>query len=178
MKTKKILAIVFTILSVAVNALIIVESFITGEGSSAQSIGFTKMIGDIIKVIFPNSYIAMDEEYLHGFIRKLFGHFLLFGVSGTLTTMALLANIMTITKKKMFVYGGISIGFGFLLALLSEFIQSFTPGRAGMFTDVLIDFSGYLLFAVFVFFLLFVFSRNDFLSKEEKENIDTKNENY
>lgn len=177
MKVKKIIVIIFTVLSVAVNTLILVESFINGEGSGAQSIGFTKMIGEIIKVIFPNSYISLDEEYLHGFIRKLFGHFLLFGVSGTCTTLALLANIMIITKKKMVIYTGISSGFGASIAFLSEFIQSFTPGRAGVLTDVLIDSNGYLLFTIFVFFMIFIFSKNDFPSDKNKEKLDAKSEN-
>lgn len=158
------------IIALAINILIIAESAMGGESSGSQSLGFTRMIGSAIKVIFPNSLIAQDEDYLHDFLRKLFGHFLLFGLSGIFTTLTLLVNIIIITKKKLLIYGGISIGFGISLASFSELIQSFVPGRAGAFTDVLIDFSGYLLFALIVVFALYFLN----IIYPSKENVEEK----
>ena len=109
---------------------------------------------------------------MHDFLRKLFGHFLLFGLSGIFTTLTLLVNIIIITKKKLLIYGGISIGFGISLASFSELIQSFVPGRAGAFTDVLIDFSGYLLFALIVVFALYFLN----IIYPSKENVEEKTE--
>ena len=40
--------------------------------------------------------------------------------------------------------------YGFLFAGLTELIQSFVPGRAGLFSDVIIDFSGYSVGALIV----------------------------
>ena len=164
MKTKKILVIIFMIFAVAINVLIVVESCIGGAGSESQSLGFTKMIVNITKAIFPNAEFVKDEEHLHAVVRKLVGHFLLFGLSGIFTTLTLLTNLLSLEKKKLLIYSGISLGFGLILASISEFIQYFVPGRAGMLTDILIDFGGYLLFAAIVFVVFLLIS-----NKKEKE---------
>ena len=53
-----------------------------------------------------------------------------------------------------------SLGFGLPAALLDEGIQAFVPGRGASLSDVLIDFSGYLLAFLFLFFLLLRFRKD------------------
>ena len=158
MKTRKILFIIFAIIAVAINALIIVFSATNGESSSSQSLGFTKWVVGVITSIFPNSPIVQDQDHLHHVIRKLFGHFLLFGGSGLFTTLTLMFtdDIMKNRKMETIVF---SLTIGLTVATISECVQLFTPGRAGAVTDILIDFSGYLLFTIIIFFILFLINK-------------------
>lgn len=75
-------------------------------------------------------------------VRKALGHFTLFfvnGVFGFLTFYLFLKD----NKLIQIIIGSLSVGLFF--ASVSELIQRFVPGRAGTFTDVLINFSGYLV---------------------------------
>ena len=50
-----------------------------------------------------------------------------------------------------------SLLFGALVALVDEGIQRFVPGRAGMLTDALIDYAGYLCGFLLFFGLIFLY---------------------
>jgi len=160
MKARRILFIIFAVIALAINVLIIVLSATNGEMSGNQSLGFTKMIVNLINAMFPNSPITQDQDYLHHVVRKLFGHFLLFGGSGLFTTLALMFtdDIMKNRKIETIVF---SLTIGLTIATISECIQLFTPGRAGAVTDILIDFSGYLLFTIIIFFILFLINKGN-----------------
>lgn len=144
MKARKILFYVFLTLAVAINVLIIVESCIGGEGSAAQSFSFSEAIANMIESIFPGA--IKDYVAFHSAIRKLVGHFLLFGLSGSFTSLTFVMSDYMIDKFKwkniIFV-----LSFGLIVAIISELIQYFVPGRYGALIDILIDFSGYLLFS-------------------------------
>lgn len=86
------------------------------------------------------------------FIRKLFGHFGAFMFYSVFTTMLCLL----IFKKKFSLLFSLINGFG--IALISELIQLFVPGRFGAFKDVMIDFSGYLV-PILGFFIYFIIRR-------------------
>ena len=148
MKARKILFYVFLALAVAINAFIIVESCIGGEGSAAQSFSFSEAIASLIEKIFPHAVI--DHAAFHSAIRKIVGHFLLFGLSGIFTTLTFVINdyLMDKLKWKSII---IILSIGLLVALVSELIQYFVPGRYGVLTDVLIDYSGYILFSGIVY---------------------------
>lgn len=158
MKTREILFIIFAVIAFAINVLIIVLSATNGEMSSNQSLGFTKMIVDMITAIFPNSSIVQDQGHLHHIVRKLFGHFLLFGGSGLFTTLMLMfsGDIFKNRKMETIVF---SLTIGLTIASVSECIQLITPDRAFAFTDILIDFSGYLLFTILIFFILYLINK-------------------
>ena len=158
MKIRKILFITFAIIALAINVLIIVLSATGGDKSSSQSLSFTKMIVDIINTIAPNSPITQDQDRLHHVVRKLFGHFLLFGGSGLFTTLTLIFSGNVFKNRKIETLL-LSTSIGLTVAAISELIQLFTPGRAGMFTDILIDFSGYLLFTILIYFVLFLIKK-------------------
>lgn len=161
MKTRKILFVVFGIIALAINVLIIVLSATNGERSGSQSLGFTKWVTSVITSIFPNSQIVQDQDHLHHVVRKLFGHFLLFGGSGLFTTLSLsfADNIFENKKIESIVF---TLTIGLTVATISECIQLFTPGRAGAVIDILIDFSGYLLFAILIFFILYLINKRHF----------------
>lgn len=148
MKARKILFYVFLTLAVAVNVLIIVESCIGGEGSAAQSFSFSESIANLIEHIFPGA--IKDHAAFHSAIRKIVGHFLLFGLSGIFTTLTFVMNeyLMNKFKWKNIIF---ILSIGLVIALVSELIQYFVPGRCGVLTDVLIDYAGYLLFSGIVY---------------------------
>ena len=153
MKARKILFYIFLVIALAINVLIIVESCIGGEGSASQSIGFSEGIANIIENMFPNANI--DHAALHSAIRKLVGHFLLFGLSGIFTTLTILMNdyLRIKFKWKNILF---TAGFGLLMAVVSELIQYFTPGRYGALTDILIDYSGYILFGALAYLITYL----------------------
>ncbi len=148
MKARKVLFYVFLTLAVAINVLIIVESCIGGDGSAAQSFSFSESIANFIENIFPGAII--DHTAFHSAIRKLVGHFLLFGLSGLFTTLTFVMNdfLMERLKWKNIIF---ILSFGLIVALISELIQYFVPGRYGVLTDVLIDYSGYIVFSGIVY---------------------------
>lgn len=148
MKVRKVLFYVFLTIAVAINVLIIIESCIGGDGSAAQSFSFSESIANFIESIFPSAII--DHTAFHSAIRKLVGHFLLFGLSGLFTTLTFVMNdfLMERLKWKNIIF---ILSFGLIVALVSELIQYFVPGRYGVLTDVLIDYSGYIVFSGIVY---------------------------
>ena len=159
MKARKILFYIFLTIALAINVLIIVESCIGGEGSASQSISVSESIASAIEGLFPSANI--DHAAFHSAIRKIVGHFLLFGLSGIFTALTFVFNDFIMNKFKwkniLFI-----LGIGFAVALVSELIQYFVPGRYGAFTDVFIDFSGYLFFSglTYLIYLLIIRHRN------------------
>lgn len=90
-----------------------------------------------------------------GFIRKAVGHFLLFfvdGVFGFWTFYLFLKD----KNKRLSLTILFSLGVGLFFAGLSEFIQLLVPGRAGLFLDVVIDFSGYLVATLVLALIIFI----------------------
>jgi len=75
-------------------------------------------------------------------VRKALGHFSLFFVNGI---FGFLTFYLFLKDNKLIKVIIASLSVGLFVASLSELIQRFIPGRAGTFTDVLINFSGYLV---------------------------------
>lgn len=141
-------------LTIALDVFIIVESCIGGSGSASQSFGLTDIFLNIIRFFDPNSSVLTNPEPLHDCIRKLFGHFFLFGTSGLLTvaTLSTIEDAYIFHKKDIIIVASCS---GLFLALLSELIQYFVPGRVFAFTDVLIDFAGFISFGAILFAIVY-----------------------
>ena len=78
------------------------------------------------------------------FVRKS-AHFTAYMILGILTSSALLTHNFKKTTKSI-----LSLGICFLYAVSDEIHQEFVPGRAGRFSDVMIDTSGALLGVVLV----------------------------
>lgn len=167
MKAKYTLSYIFFAITIVIDILIIVESCYSGSASGSQSKGVTDAIISFITLIDPTNTIKDNPEQAHAVIRKLIGHFLFFGVSGIFNALSFcLIDGLMVDKKKEIIIAGLSFGFSF--ALLSEIIQLLIPGRAGMFTDVLIDFSGFAFFFLVVF-VIFLAKQNHNKKKMEIE---------
>ena len=89
-------------------------------------------------------------------VRKLVGHFGLYAFSGGLSSWAIYMWIKPLRWYKPYIYVLISVIFGFLFSGLTELIQLFIPGRSGQFTDVLIDFGGYIIGTLILLTILFI----------------------
>lgn len=165
-KKQSVVFYIFFVLAIAINVFIIVEGAIDSGGSSSQSLGVTQFVIDVIKSIAPNSRVATDPDYAHHLVRKLIGHFGLFGVSGIITTtmFCLIKDVLADKKLKIVL---IDAGTGFLVAILSEVMQLFAPGRAFAVTDILIDLFGYVLFGWITFMIFFLVYRHKHKEKQE-----------
>ena len=164
-----ILLIIFLVLAVAINVYIIYHACLNGAASSEASQGVVEVSEDVVNTVKPGTITEANHDSFATFIRKAFGHFGLFVISGIFTS---LATYFIIKDTKWYTKGigiGISFVFGFLLAMTTEIIQLNVPGRSGEFVDVVIDTSGYLLGLGIVVLILFLALRHQ---KKKATNID------
>ena len=168
MKTRRILHIIFALISLAIDIFLIVEACMNGGESGAQSAGFSDFLINIIKSINPNSILISDLDKFHAVIRKLFGHFLAFGGSGVFTMFALIMLKDSLETKKIRIVF-ISCSIWLFISLLKECIQLLTPGRAGQIRDVAIDFSGFLLFSGLIYIISYLIYLNKLKQSEERK---------
>ena len=151
-------------LAIAINVFILVNGFLNGEASTKESDGFSKAAADVINSVSENTITEQNFPAFAGFNRKLFGHFLLFTTSGLASTFTLHDFLKHPKLGKSYFILAFSMGFGVVMAVLSELAQLTTTGRAFSGIDILIDSGGYLLGALIVFICLFV-------SELKKKNI-------
>ena len=155
------------VLAAAINIFIIVNACLPAGPSTEESNWIVEPIKNIINAIKPNTINETNIGNFSTIIRKLIGHFFLFLVSGILTTLSFKFLYYDLKKKiaLSIIFSSIS---GLFLAFLTEFIQLFVPGRSGEMRDVLIDFSGYLLGAVFIYLIVFLKRKNSSSLENEK----------
>lgn len=159
MKVSKICFYIFLVLTIAVDAWIIVESCFDSDLSGYQSTNFSYYFVEFIKLFDPNTPLAKDPELTHYVIRKLIGHFAFFGLSGVVTAFTFVFSEDNLKNRKIQSIIALTI-FGYSLALLSELIQLFIPGRYFAFTDTLIDFSGFVLGAGVIYLVSWLIYRH------------------
>ena len=143
-------------IAVAINLFILINAFINGEASAKDSNTIAHTTAYVINTVKPETITPANFDRFAFDLRKVVGHFGLFALSGGFSTWALYLFIKD-TKVGYFLWQGLmTLGFGFILAMISEFVQIFVEGRTGAWTDVGIDFSGYFIgfFLVFLIFLL------------------------
>lgn len=167
-----ILTIVFCVLAVAINAYIIMHSCLDAVASTEQSQGVVQVSEDVVNTVAPGTITPENHDSFASFIRKAFGHFGLFVVSGLLSPTALYLLINPFKWSKHYLNVIIGLSFGLLIAITTEVIQLSIPGRSGEFTDVLIDFSGYLLGALIVGLILFLTLRKKNKKAEQISQVD------
>ncbi len=145
----------FLIISTMINVFIIVEGFIGGSDSASQSFSLTNLFIEFVKLFDPNSPIVTDPATTHAVMRKLVGHYGLFGLSGLFTTLTFIFvnDAMSLHKKEILI---LSLFCGISLAFLSELAQLFTPGRYMSPIDMLIDLAGYISFGGIVFLIAYL----------------------
>ena len=164
-----ILLIIFLVLAVLINVYIIYHACLNGADSSQASQGVVEVSEDVVNTVKPGTVTEANYNEFATFIRKAFGHFGLFVVSGVFTSLATYFAIKDTKWYKMGIGIGISFVFGFLLAMATEIIQLNVPGRSGEFIDVLIDTSGYVLGLGIVVLILFLVLRHQ---KKKPANVD------
>ena len=151
-----IVLIIATVLALAVNTFIVVQSCLNANQSTEAASPIVDMWKAIVNAFHKD---AINEDNIGTFthvIRKLFGHYGLYAISGILSSWALYMWIKPLRWFKPYIYLIITLSFGFLFSLLTEFIQIFTPGRSGEFTDALIDYFGYITGALIILIILFI----------------------
>lgn len=157
--------IIVIILAVAINAYIIMHSCLDAVTSTQQSQGVVEVSEEVVNTISPGTVTPENHDSFATFIRKAFGHFGLFVISGLLSSLATYLLINPFKWSKHYLTVIIGLAFGLIIAIITEIIQLNVPGRSGEFTDVLIDFSGYLLGALIIGLILFLVIRH--LRKKE-----------
>lgn len=100
----------------------------------------TPLTYEIDIVVEGKPFLENLSEFYY-FVRKSIGHFGAFFVLGGLGGFAFL---FTFDKKKWLFSVPLTVGLGFGVASLTEYIQTFVPGRYGSWSDVWLDFSGYM----------------------------------
>lgn len=107
-----------------------------------------KQVGKTIKYSFDITVVVDAKpviEDLNDFLKKIrksighFGAFLVFGIISSMFFMVLL------DKKKWAVSIPLTFIQGYALGALTEYIQTFVKGRSGLFSDVIIDFTGFAI---------------------------------
>ena len=152
--------IIVCILAVAINAYIIVHSCLDAAESTKASQGVVEVAEEVINTISPGTVTPENHDSFVVIIRKAFGHFGLFVISGLLSSLAIYLSLNKSVWSKHYLLVIISLAFGLGVAALTEIIQLNVPGRSGEFTDVLIDFSGYLVGALMIGLILFFVIRH------------------
>ena len=114
------------------------------EESTAQSNAVT----EIVLRIFNKDFDSLDEEEQQeliskcdGFIRKT-AHFVAYAILGVL--MYCTIGTPVYLTKRVFRSSLFSVPISVVFAITDEYHQTMVDGRAGRFTDVLIDSSGVL----------------------------------
>ena len=160
-KTYLVWTIIFIVLAIAINAYIIMHSCLDAIKSTEASNGVVEVAEDTINTISPGTITPENHDSFASFIRKAFGHFGLFMISGLLSSVAIYLAFNPLRWSKYYLLVIMSLGFGLLVGITTELIQLNVPGRSGEFLDVLIDFSGYLLGFLIILLILFLIIRNN-----------------
>ena len=106
-------------------------------------------------------------------IRKGIGHFCLFLLDAVFTFLFLVRVLKDKKKFKLWHIILITVSIGLFVAILSEGIQHFIPGRYFTGTDILVDFSGYLFGFFLTWLVVFLVDRK---KHKELENASNKTE--
>ena len=154
---------IFTIIAVvfalAINSYIIMHSCLNGMASGKASDGVANTIEHFVEENIthdPNTINETNHAAFATFVRKAFGHFGLFMVSGLLTSIAFFLVLNPHKWAKYYLQIIIALAFGLTIAIVTEIIQLNVPGRSGEFTDVLIDYGGYVFGFLIIFLILFL----------------------
>ena len=154
---RNILIVITMVLAIATSVFILIQAGLDSAKSTEQSGMVVEVIETVVDTIAPGTINETNIDDFSGAVRKIVGHFLLFSVVGFFATWSIFLLLENIRENKKFLIlrFAFPIGYGILLAAISEIMQLFASGRSGEFRDVMIDFGGYLLGAVIIFLILF-----------------------
>ena len=162
--------IIICVLAVAINAYIIMHSCLDAAESTKASQGVVEVSEEVVNTVSPGTITPENHDSFATFIRKAFGHFGLFAISGLLTSLAVYFAFNPMKWSKYWLLIVIVLTFGLGMGFLTEGIQLSVPGRSGELKDVLIDFSGYVVGFLIILLVLFLVIRNQI--KKEKEALN------
>ena len=157
---------IIIILAIAIDVFIIVNACLPSGPSTQESNWIVEPAKNVINTFKADTINETNINDFSSFIRKFVGHFSLFLVSGILTTLSIKFIYFDLELKfaKFMIISCIS---GLFLAILTEFIQLFVPGRSGEMMDVLIDFLGYFLATLIICLIAYILR----LKSPKEENV-------
>ena len=152
---RNIIRIILIILLISTCYVIFGFSNQNAEESSSISRKITEMITDNINWIQEKPEEEKEKiiSKIETIIRKI-AHFSIYMIVGILV-MTLLSTY-NIKQKNRILYSTI---FGFIYAVTDEIHQAFTPGRAPMVTDVIIDTMGVISGIFFVIIVIKIYNK-------------------
>lgn len=149
--------VILIILTIAMISFAFIHSSMPSVASDEESLA---VLGFFQKIL--NNFNLGDKLTNH-MIRKL-AHYTEYTIIGSLLT----STAFSFDKLKFYRYTT-TIGFvGLASAVADEFIQLHIEGRAGLITDVLIDFSG-VCTGFFVFSIIFTIYKKAFIKNNLKK---------
>lgn len=139
--------IVWYILTILMILFIFLQSMMNADVSHNESAGLTSVVNSWL------STIGINFQLANGFLRK-FAHFFEYAVLGGFTACVAWTYVHT-PKKHIFKMMFVCLA----TAVADEFIQLYSPGRAGLITDVVLDFSGALSGILIMLLLFFIYRK-------------------
>ena len=124
----------------------LVVKYLYDESIKSQNFNITVATRDYINEDNKDSFSFAIRKYISG-------HAFLFMIGSFFTTMYLLLAHLNKPKKILLPAVACTILIGFGAACLSEYIQTFVPGRVGVWSDVGIDLIGYSI-GIFIDFCI------------------------
>ena len=121
----------------------------SGDNSSEQSgtlVNITAKILTLFRITLSEGQLA----FLHNFIRKAIGHFLLFMVDGIFAWLSARAWLKLRLNMRFIV----TMSAGIFIAALSEILQLFAPERGPALGDVFLDIFGFFIGILLIYLLL------------------------
>lgn len=149
-KRRKLIIVVFSVLVLLISVFIFVNSAMDYEASHSSS-------GAIADIISPDASVE-DYEQTEFTLRKL-AHLIEYFSLGAVSA-ALCISISRFYGRKLY---GYALFYSLLVAVIDEYIQSFT-GRGSMLSDVVLDLAGivlgFTLMLIGFYLVLFIKKKN------------------
>lgn len=147
---RKFLHVLIFILYIEFAAFFIYQSSKNGSDSSSLSL----CIANFINKILVSFNINIEIDTLHTIVRKLIGHF------GFFVFYSLVSYMFYYMFNKKILYIPHFI-VGLVLAITSEFVfEANSAGRSANFTDVFIDYSGFIFGSLIIFIIIFSINKH------------------
>lgn len=135
-----------TTLSLSILSILFIfsNSLMNANTSSSKSKGVRELVNSII------NNLGLTFEITEHFVRKA-AHFIEFMLLGIFLTLLLVAFDLVVHKNIT-----IPLFIGLLVAVFDEYIQLYVDGRAGMVSDVVLDFLGLVTGVFFVLAIIII----------------------
>jgi VanZ family protein len=147
------------VLVVGSDGVIVPKSVGKAEVTLICNDGISGKIEETVTIEIVEKPFITDMSNFFYFIRKSVGHFGAFLVLGILSTFT---YMLFIKPRKWWLAVIVNLSQGVGIAFLTEYIQTFVPGRYGALSDVMIDSSGFLSSAItitLIFIIVYLFKK-------------------